>query len=221
MLSDKVRIGLENHRAVVQSITDFNNTLLILLFPVKPFLIQKEQKEFYDLVKFARNNKHFERNGQFVKKAHSYLSRYSWINTFFFLPIEPLNLKQLVSRIKDALRQNFREQYELQEKASAKNKKIAQELIRHLQRDRDLTRTIEWSKQFGWLLNWSVEQALISSAHMQPFFKLIAQRVGVPYADWIHLTSEEIIRGLAGKRKLTKADLTKRKKGFVFSILSK
>lgn len=218
MLSDKVKSGLLKHKGVIQKYTDLNNALLILIFPTMSFLVQAEQAHFYKLVCFAGRHKGFSKNHDFIKLAKNYLQKYAWINTFFILPIKPLNFNQLVLRVNHALRERFIEQYTLQKSISAKNKNLARVLMHHLRSDRDLTKTIEWSRKYGWLLNWSVEQALISFVKLQSFFKLIAKETNVPYRDWVHFTAQEVSRGLTGKRRFSRSEIKKRKHGHVFLI---
>jgi phosphoenolpyruvate synthase/pyruvate phosphate dikinase len=218
MIADQVRKGLERHRKLIEKQTDFNNALMVLIFPTQEALFQKEQHDFFKLIGIAREKKNFARDKSFIKEAEQYIARYSWMKTFLLLPIEPLSFEELVDRVKNALRDKSYEEYQLQIKQKAKNTKLANALLKSLQQDESLARSIEWARKFAWLLAASVEQALVAGAKLIPFYKLLAKQIGAPYRDWVHLTSEEIAETLKGKAETLIDQIKERKTGFVFAI---
>jgi len=211
MLSDKVKEGLMGYKESLEKITDFNNALMVLIFPSEEAMFQQEQRDFFGLVRLAKI-KNFQ-DEEFIRKTREYLERYGWTKTFVVLPREPLSLNELIERVKNALKDKSLEEHELQEKQKEKNKKLGEELVNKLD-DKKLISYIEWSKKFGWLLTVSVERALMACGRLIPFYKILAKRMNVPYSQWNHLTSEEIINVLEGKIEIK--DLDERDKGYAY-----
>ena len=60
ILSDRVKNELEKHKKEIEKITDINYALFVLISPIKRMMFQDEQKDFYDLVKYANNKKEFD-----------------------------------------------------------------------------------------------------------------------------------------------------------------
>ncbi len=216
LITDRVKNKLNRHRERIEKMTGFNDALMILIFPTKKVLLQTEQNDFYELVRLARNKKNFEKNGKFSKLADKYLKRYAWTKTFLFLPIEPLTLRELVNNVKQAVKNNGIEEHKLQRNRQLENKKLAGLLIKTLNKDKELIKQIELARKFSWLLNWSVEKALIATAELIPFYKLIAKRLKIKYSRWVLLTYSEILEGLRNGLKVGETELKKREKGYVF-----
>src|SRR3989344_2226037 len=216
LLSDKVKQHLIKYKNKIEKITDFNNAFLILIFPIKKMAFKEEQKDFFDLVKIAIKKNDFSIDKGFNDKAKEYLKKYSWMNTFVLLPIKPLNLNNLIERIKKTIYKKSIETYYLQEKKKAENDEISKKILMIIERDNELLSAIEDIQKIGWVLTWSVETSLHTLADLQPFFKLIAKKLGVSYSHWIHLTSNEIVQILEGSKKLEEMELKEREKGYFF-----
>jgi len=191
MVSDKVKEKLESHKEEVEKITDFNNALMTLMFPTEEVMFQKEQRDFYEIVKIAKEK------GDYDEKAEDYLKKYAWMKTFIVLPIEPLSMEELRERVDKAVEDNSLDGYELQKKQNEKNRKLAEELIDKFREDKGFLNSIEWARKYGWMLTSSVEQSLTALSKLIPFFKLITRRMNVPYELWNGLTSEEIAAAIA------------------------
>src|SRR3989338_2369207 len=216
ILSDRVKNELEKHKKEIEKITDINYALFVLISPIKRMMFQDEKKDFYDLVKYANNKKEFERDSVFLKKADKYLENYAWMKTFAFLPIEPLTIEELIERIKDAMKNKMLDNYQMQEKEIEKNLEIANKLRNLLNEDKNLIRNIDWTKDYGWLLTYSVEVALKAAGQLQTFYKLIAKVLKIDFNDFSHLTSEEILEGLKNSFTVSKNELAKRREGYAF-----
>jgi len=210
MISDLVKEKLELHKEYVEKIGDFNNALMTLIFPIEEAMFQKEQREFYELVKLAKENK------DYTEKAKKYLKKYSWMKTFILLPIEPLSMAELKERIEKSIESNALEDYEMQEKQKEKNREMAEKLIENFKDDKELINAIKWARKYGWGLTSSVEQSLIGISKLLPFFKLISKRMDIPYELWNGLTSKEIIDILEGKLEITNEELEKRDQAHLF-----
>ena len=216
ILSDKVKRKLLKYKREIENITSFDNALMALIFPTKKALFQKEQEYFLKLVKIAKNNKDFKKNKSFIKEAKIYLERYSWMKTYLILPIEPLGMKELMDKINDALKNKFIEKYQTQRSKRLKDKKLADKVIKKIEKDKELIHLIELTQEFGWLLTFSTEQALTATSKLIPFFKKIAERIRIPYSQWVYLTSKEITDILDGNLTVSNAELRKRQLGHVF-----
>ncbi len=216
LLSDKVKEGLIKYKNKIEKITDFNNAFLISMSPTKEMAFKEEQKDFFDLVKIVIKKNNFSADKIFNEKAKEYLKKYSWMNTFILLPTEPLSLNELIGKIKKAVDEKSIETYYLQEKKKTENDKISKKILQIIGKDKELLAAIENIKKIGWVLTWSVETSLHTLADLQPFFKLIAKGLGISYSHWIHLTSDEIVQVLEGKKNLEELQLKEREKGYFF-----
>jgi len=181
----------------------------VLSFPVKKAMFQQEEKDFFELCKIAKDKKDYK------DKEEKYLKQYAWMKTFIILPIEPLSMQELDERIKDALKEDFIPQYEIQEKQKAENKKIAKKLLGKL-KDKELVSAIEQARELGWLLTFSVEIAIKSCSKLIPFYKILAKELKVDYLQWNNLKSGEIEDILQGKLKISDKELSERSEGYVF-----
>ena len=218
LLSDKIKENLVKYKDKIEKITDFNNAFMISMSPTKEMAFKEEQKDFFDLVKIAVKKDNFSKDKTFNDKAKEYLKKYSWMNTFILLPIEPLTLNELIEKIKNAIDEKSIETYNLQEKKKAENDEISKRILQIIGKDKELLVAIENIKKIGWVLTWSVETSLHTLADLQPFFKLIAKKLGVSYSHWIHLTSNEIVQILEGKKNLEEMELKEREKGYFFMM---
>jgi phosphoenolpyruvate synthase/pyruvate phosphate dikinase len=210
MISEKVKEKLEPYKEEIEKMSDFNNALMTLIFPVKEAVFQQEQRYFFELVKIAK------RKEDHHNKAKEYLKKYAWMKTFITLPIEPLSMNELNGKITEAIEDNSLDEYKIQEKQKEKNRKLAEELIEVFKDDKELINSIEWARKYGWALTGSVEQSLIALHRLIPFFKLISQRMNVPYELWNGLTSKEVVDILEGKSTITKEELEERDKAHAF-----
>lgn len=215
LLPERVKLGLERHRAAVAQITDFNHALLVLITPTRRMMFQDEQRDFFTLVVWAQEHTDFERAPRFRYMAEKYLANWAWMTTFVFLPLEPLSFDGLLSHIREALTQGKLDTYKAQEKQRKKNDVIAVALLHALRSDGRLLKDIDWARTFGWVLTWSVETALCAAAHLQPFYKLVANAIGVSFADFSHLRTEEILSGILGEISISENEIKKRRVGYV------
>lgn len=218
ILSDKIKEGLMKYKDKIEIITDFNNALMISISPTKEIAFKEEQKDFFNLVKIAIKKENFPNDKNFSQKAEEYLKKYSWMNTFVLLPIEPLTLNELIEKIKKTIVEKSIETYQLQEKKKVENDEISKKILKIIEKDKELLATIEEIKNIGWVLTWSVETSLHTLADLQPFFKLIAKQLGISYSHLIHLTSGEIVEILGGNIDLKEARLKEREKGYFFMM---
>ncbi len=203
MLVDRLKNTLKNYKRKIEDVTDFNNAVNILIFPTKKMEFQKERDAFYDLIK-SNTNETMMRN---------YLKDFGWMSTFLILPREKLSYEKLLSKIKETDKKDFTEEYSIQEESKKNNNLIEAKLLRIIKDDKKLMRTIKLSKEFGYLLTWSVERSLMIFSEMQEFFEETSSRLGIKKDDYIHLTYEEIISGLSKNRPY---DIEERKKGYVY-----
>jgi len=169
ILTDKVKEGLEKYKDKIKSITDLNNELSIITFPIKQTLLQKEQEDFYKLVALAEKRKDYK------KDAENYLKEHAFLKTFIELPIEPLSYKELVSKIKEAIKDKALGEYELQQSKKKENNRIADKILKTVKEDKKIIKDIENARELGWLLSFSVEKALCYLAKLIPFYKHIAR----------------------------------------------
>lgn len=218
LITDKIKAKLNKYKSEIEKITDFNNALMILVFPVKKVLLQTEQDDFYKLIQFVQGKKKFEKNKNFLELANKYLKKYAWIKTFFFLPINPLTIKELIRNIKQEINNNGLEEHRLQRVQNLKNKKLAKSLIKIIDSDKELMRQIKSAQKFGWLLSWSVENFLITAASLIPWYKLIAKNLKIKYSQWTLLTYSEVLDGLKNGLKIKETELKKREISYIVLI---
>lgn len=215
-IADRVRTGLMKYQSRIESVTDMNNALMVLMYPTRGFMLQAEQHDFYELVALAVGKPDFDNNEAFLQMAKEYLKKYAWMTTYILLPLESLTLEQLIQRTREALRRNSLAEYKQQRQARAQQIVLVEELLTIVAQDKQLLVDIEWARKFAWLLTWSVEKTLEATARMIPTYKQIAQLLGVPYADFSRLTSLEITLGLKGDRMPSPDDLVQRRQGYAF-----
>ena len=209
LITDRIKEKLQHKN--IEEIIDINNAVAVLSFPVKKAMFQEEQKDFFELCKLARDKKDYK------DKAEKYLKQYAWMKTFIILPLEPLSVQELDKRIKDALKEDFISQHEMQEKQKAENKKTADKLLGKL-KDEELVSIIEQARELGWLLTFSVEIVIRSCSKLIPFYKILSKELKVDYLQWNNLKSEEIKDILQGKLKTSDKELDERSEGYVFLI---
>ena len=204
MLSDRVKSGLEKYRKEIEKLIDFNTALGILLFPAKEAIFQKEQRDFFRLVKKLQNNESIDSN------IEKHLADYSWIKTFFLLPVEPLTKDELLKRIDVAVQENQLDQYELQEKKKAEYDGISKKLFALLKNNKELLTSIEIARELVWILTASVEEGTRAASKLLPFCRILAKALDMPYESWVHLTSKEIYDCLLEDKKVSLEEISNR-----------
>jgi len=218
MITDKVKEGLERHRQFIDASGGITEVLTALCFSAREAIFQQEQRAFFDLVGIALKNDNFEKDPVFLSKAQKYLADFGWVGTYFLLPREVMKSEELIRKVKKALSENALEDYEKGIKARKEISELAEKLFQGLSGDEELVKFINWARDFGWLLTFSVEQAIKSSAKFISFYKIVSRTIDVQYEDWANLTSEEILKMLEGGQVVSPAEIKNRKKGFIFMI---
>lgn len=218
LVTDRVRAGLRVHREAIASVVDPAQALPLLIAPTKRMLFQEEQEVFFRLVALAEQTREYETNASFRRQAEEYLTGWSWTTTLAFLPLELLSFDQLLERIRDALAKNARADYDQLQRARTKSEKQAATLLRVLAKDQQLTTDIEWAREFGWLLTWSVECFIRAASRLHPFYQAVARALGVPWSDLTQLVSAEITEGLNRKLPVSAEELARRRQGYVYVL---
>jgi len=215
MISQRIRERLEKHRSYIEKYASLDEAVMIISFPVREALFQKEQSEFMKLLGMAKDD--FQNDPKFLSAAKNYLDEYGWTKTFLLLPKEPLTFEELLKRINNARKNNALADYKSQKEKREKDFVLARKLLDGLKNDSYLVEQIGWAREFGWLLTFSVEQAFKSGAKLIPFYKILAKEISVPYEDWVYLTSAEIIQALEGSA-IPYEEIKNRKDGFAFLL---
>jgi phosphohistidine swiveling domain-containing protein len=210
--SDKVVLGLKKYESQISSITDLNNSAMLLMFPDAEMDFQKEQEMLYEFVLNLKNNGKID--------SQKYISEFGWMSTFIFAPLEPITEEMLVDKINKAIADKFDETYSLQKDRKAQDLIIKKKIEEIISEDVDLLKNIKRSKDLAWLLTWSVETVMKSFSQAIPFYKKIANDIGLKYDDWSTLTINEIKNSLINKESVvSREEIEERKKGFVLSIV--
>jgi phosphoenolpyruvate synthase/pyruvate phosphate dikinase len=218
-ITDKVKKGLEKHKKEIEKITDLNDALLALVFPVKVAAFQRQQVDFHALANIAETIKRFEHNPAFKKLAEAYLEKYSWTTTFLLMPLLPLTKKQLIGRIKRTNKEKSSDEFLLQQKAKRNNAKKAEKIMRLVKNDAELVKNINLARDFGYVLTAGVEEALRSCAKFLPYLQLVARRIGVPFRDMRLLLSDEIFTALQTGAKFDSNELRRREAGYIMAVI--
>ena len=218
LITDRIKSGLIKHRDEIEEITDINNALMVLSYPVRKVLIQKEQDNFYKLADFIKNKKDFRKNRKFLILSAKYLKKYSWTKTFLFSSINLLTLPELSKRLEEFIKKDGIKEYKLQKIQQLRNKKLADKLLKLLSNDKSLIKQIKRARDFGWLLSWSVEEALFLFRGMRGFLDLIVKELDMKYHQFILLTYQEILDSLKSGKKIELKEFKKRSQGYVFLI---
>lgn len=217
-LTDKVKDGLEKQRAKVETVCDFDDALLAVVFPVKKTGFQLEQEEMLGLVNIAEKNTDFANDAAFKEKAAEYLKKYDWLTTFIFSPLLPMTYEQLVERVKRAVKEGFKDNLALQKETLKKNESIAQKVIDAISGDNNLVEDIADARELGYVLTAGIEEAYMSSARYLPFMQVVANRIGVAFEDMKYLMSYEIISALEAEQTILTQTIEERRNGFVMMI---
>ncbi len=170
------------------------------------------------LAEIASKSDNFEKDSVFLSAAQNSLSDFGWVGTYLLLPREVMGLHYLIKIIRKALSENALEYYKKEIKVKKETSELAKTLLRGLNDDEELIKFINWARDFGWLLTFSVEQAIKSSAKFIPFYKIVSRAIGVQYEDWVNLTSGEILEMLEDGKAVSPKEIKNRKKGFIFMI---
>jgi phosphoenolpyruvate synthase/pyruvate phosphate dikinase len=143
------------------------------------------------------------------------------MSTFIFAPLEPITKELLMDKINKAMADKFDETYKLQKDRKAQDLIIKNQIEEIISEDEELLKNIKRSKDLAWLLTWSVETVMKSFSRAIPFYKKIANDIGLKYDDWSMLTIDEIKNSLINKESVvTIEEIESRKKGFVLSIVN-
>ncbi|MEK6910790.1 MAG: PEP-utilizing enzyme [Nanoarchaeota archaeon] len=219
ILTDKVKNKLNKYKKEIEKITDFDEALRILIFPIKKAAFQEEQELFFELLKIAEKDVSFEKDKEFKEKMQIYLKRFSFFPTFYFLPISPTNEKILIKNIKEAMKNNFKVDFEIKIKMQMENARKLKKLMQIINNDIALIKDIELARELGWVLTASVDEAHRAGSKFAPFLKKIEGSIGIKSGNIIFMTSNEIKLGLS-KKGVEKIDFEKRKIGQIFACLN-
>ncbi len=212
MLTNLVRKALLHHKNKIERITNFENAFMLLIFPTKKALFQEEQDDFFPLVQMFKQSPSIKQSSQFLIKCKKYLTKYAWMKTFPFLPLEPLTHSELIANIKDAASEGQLEEFKIQQQKQKKNAKFAEKILALLKGDARLLAKIADTRKLGWALTAGIEDAFIASARCIPFLKRIAREFNISWENLFYYTSEEIHQGLMDARL---PNISDRKIGFV------
>jgi phosphohistidine swiveling domain-containing protein len=218
-VTDRVKAGLEKHKKDIEKITDINDALLTLVFPVKKAAFQEQQMDFHALMEIAKKNARFENDPAFKEAAEKYLANYSWTTTFLLMPLLSLTKEQLVERIKQAIKEKSDEGFILQEKTKRENEKKAEQIMRLVKDDPELIKNINLAREFGYVLTAGVEEALRSSAKFLPYLQLVAKRLGMPFRSMRLLLSGEILDALRNGGSVKLDELKQREVGYIMGTV--
>jgi phosphohistidine swiveling domain-containing protein len=218
ILTNKVKDGLEKYRNEIENITDFEEALLSVVFPLKKTSFQLEQKDMYELVSFVGDRTDFESDPLYREKAEEYLKKYDWLTTFILTPIRPMSYPQLVERVQRARNENYIETFEKQQSDNAKKEIITKEVIEIVKNDIVLIDNIEDARELGYALTAGIEEAYMSTSKYITLLSLVAERMGVSFEETKYFLSKEIYQILMDTFKISKEELENRKKGFAMLL---
>jgi phosphohistidine swiveling domain-containing protein len=215
ILTNRVKNMLNKY---VKDLTDLDEALGILIFPIKKVAFQEEQDLFFDLVEFAQNNINFEKDKKFKDKMKIYLDKFSFFPTFYFLPIKGLDEATLIKNIKEAIKNNFEADFKIKVKMQAENSRKIEKLMQVIKKDKKLIKSIELARELGYILTASVDKAHKAGSKFDPFLRKLAQIMSIKREDIIYMTSEEIKNGLKNN-KVSGIDFKERKVGQICAFL--
>lgn len=214
IFSDRVIKGLEKFSDQIKHVTDLNNAAMLLMFPDKEMGFQHEQALFFDLVKKTKSGVPIN--------TKEYLERFSWMDTFILVPAEPLDHKKLIAKIENAIQEKADETFQLQQERKEKDLQIVQKLEVIISKDALILGDIQNARHLAWMLTWSVEALMKAFACGIPWYKEIAQQIGVAYSDWAHLTISEVSESLKNNASVvTQSEIDERKKSHVAYMVDK
>lgn len=219
MITDRVRVGLDRHKAAIEKITDMEDALLALVFPTKTAAFQREQVDFYALVDMAHKDAGFEKSPKFNTDAEAYLKNYSWTKAFLLMPVLPMTREQLMQKVRTAMQDGSVEVFLLQQKTKRENEKKAERLLGTLKGDDTLIEDIELAREFGYVLTAGVEEALRSSAKFLDYLRVVAERIEVPFKSIRFLLSGEILDALKGRTAIARTELERREQGYIMGTI--
>lgn len=219
ILTDKVKNKLNKYKKQIEKITDFDEALRILIFPIKKAAFQEEQELFFELIEIAEKDVNFEKGKEFKGKMQIYLKRFSFFPTFYFLPIDHTDEKILMKNIKEAIKNNSKADFEMKIKTQKENTQKLKKLMQIISNDRKLIKDIEFARELGWVLTASVDEAHRAGSKFDPFLRKIAESIKIKREDIVYLNSDEIKEALKNN-KLKGIDFGKRKIGQIYACLN-
>gem|GEM_PF-544417 len=219
-LTDRVKSRLQKYHREIENITDLDDALMTLIFPVKKTAFQLEQEDMKRLVSIAEVNPDFVHTLSFKREAEQYLKKYGWLTTFILAPLLPMTFQQLVVRVTQAMGEGFKDNFEQQKKIMKKNEEKAKKILFIVKNDLKLRDDIENARELGYVLTAGIEEAYKSSSQYLGFMQLVAKRIGVSFEDIKFFLSSEICGMLKREIVISTEELNERRKGFVMMILN-
>lgn len=212
LITDGIVKDLEKYKEEIIRITDFNNATMVILFPDKTMGFQEEQELFYQLIDQLKDGREIH--------TDEYLNEFGWMNTFALVPTEPLSKEELREKLDRAIVEKSDETYKLQREKRKKDVVLVKKLEGIFASDLELNKRIKDARYLAWLLTWSVETAMKSFAKGIPWYKKIANSIGVKYEDWVYLSISEIETSLErGRSIVSDEEIIERKKANILSIV--
>lgn len=219
MLTDKVKNSMEKYRNKIEEITDFDEALLLVVFPVKKTGFQLEQEFMYRLVSLAQSNQDFSNDSEFKDLASEYLKKYDWLTTFILSPLLPMTYDQLVERVKEGIKTNLKENFEIQREKLKDGEEQTEKILKLFKSDEELNKFIDDARELGYVLTAGIEEAYVASSRYLKFLQIVAERIGVKFEDTKYLLSKEIYQALINESKIDQGVVASRRSGFTMMIL--
>ncbi len=220
VVTDMVKEKFEVYRLRLEKITDFDEALRAVVFPVKKTAFQLEQEDMYQLVLLAERDTAFAKNKEFKAKAEEYLKKYDWLTTFLLTPVLPMSYSVLVARVERAAAENFKDSFTFQKEVNIKKEKMAEEILEVIKDDQDLIDKIENARELAYVLTAGIEEAYIATAKYLKLLQFVAERLDIRFEETKLFLSQEIYNALTGKSNIDRGELEQRKLGFVMKTFN-
>ncbi len=220
MITDKVKDGLITHKEEIEEVCDLQDALGILIFPNRKVGFQKEQEDFFSLVTYAETTPNFEQDKKFIERVKLHVQNYGWMKTYFFVYLEPLSESELINKIKAAIENKSRPDFELQQKIQQKNASLAAKLEKTLNKDASLIKHINQARDFAYVLTAGVDEGMRVGYALRNFYDLVASRIEIKKEELQDLTSAEIHAALKGIQKIDFKELERRQTAYTYALLS-
>lgn len=218
ILTNRVKAGLEAYRHEIETLTDFEEGLLSVIFPIEKTGFQQEQEYMNDLVITSRKSESYRESPEFLEKADAYLKRFDWLTTFILTPVLPMSFEQLIARVEVARNENYEETFATQKADNRKKEELAEKIIALITDDTALMQAVTDARALAYGLTAGIEEAYIATSKNLYLLQMVAERMGIAFADTKYFLSKEIYQTLKGEMKLSDDELQERKQGFAMMM---
>lgn len=206
---------------VKKKVKNIDNTLRILIYPVKKNINYFEEKDFLSLVLEVKKKtlgptlRLIKKNPKVCQLILNHINKYGWIQCRNYYGKE-WTVGEILERIKSKIAHAEVDLLHLKN-LDNKMKDDYQKIIKALNPNKDIKQTIEISKELIYQRTFRTDVYHQSGYNLRELLADIGKRLGYSFDDLIHMRYEEILN--LPSKPVSRKDLNERKKGFAMIMI--